>query len=411
MSGLRLMAELGLDGSGFAAGFRKARGFAEGAGEGLKHLVIGAIGIGTVEEALRRTVETAKELVETSERLAVPVEQLQVLRRAALDSNVEFEKLAETIEKIDIARQRALIPGDEGKDARRAFSAVGVSTTQLRGQTGAELLLGPLRQAVLTRAPQELGIIFRELGVKSFGQLIPLLKTNFDELAEKLKNVGGIMDAQTAVELKYLATELNLASQVLITHFAPAIIKVVDMLLAFAGKLSAALSFWKVVHEKGGGLGIKAWLDAQVGRYMLQTHPNDMEPGLKAAHERAVKNFDGMMKDALQAFDQSTDNWDKRMEEFRKRMQEEADKLNHPIAPDLGGSVLPQKMSKATLEHPTNALLRIGNFLGSNQGIVTQINQKKVQLLQQIANNTKQKPAPRQNSFIGDAEPSFFPIA
>jgi hypothetical protein len=97
--------------------------------------------------------------------------------------------------------------------------------------------------------------------------------------------------------------------------------------------------------------------------------------------------------------------------EFQRQMKEEADKLNHPTPADLSGAVLPPKMTKKALETPTNALLRIGNFLGSSQSMVAALNQRKVQLLSVIAANTKPRPASRQSSFVGDAEPTFFPVA
>ena len=119
--GLKIMAELGLDGKGFEAGMKRAEGLAHGVAEGLKGFVIQAVGIYTVEQAISKTVETAKELVETSRRLSIAPEQLQVMRQAAKDSGVEFQKLAELIEKTNVARDKALRPVSEGASARRAF--------------------------------------------------------------------------------------------------------------------------------------------------------------------------------------------------------------------------------------------------------------------------------------------------
>jgi rhamnose utilization protein RhaD (predicted bifunctional aldolase and dehydrogenase) len=183
------MAELGLDGSGFNAGFHKARGLAQGVAEGIKGFVIQAVGIVTVEEAMRRTVETAKELVEASERLAISPENLQVMRKAAKDSNLEFEALVRTMEKLSIAREKALIPGKEGLDARRAFSTMGIRTPELQGMTNKDLLMGPIRDAVLKSNPEQLGIIFRELGIKSFGPLTNFLRKDFDALQAKMESL------------------------------------------------------------------------------------------------------------------------------------------------------------------------------------------------------------------------------
>lgn len=412
MPSLKLLAELGLDGKGFAAGFKQAKGLAEGAGEGIKRLVIGAIGIGTVEEAIRRTVETAKDLVETSERLSIAPEQLQVLRQAAKQSHVEFEKLAETFEKVSIARQRALIPGQEGRDARRAFSAMGISTDQLRTQTGAQLLMGPMRQAAVNRNPEELGIIFKELGVKAFGKLIPFLKTDFDALAAELKKVNAIMDTETAVKLSHLSDEFSLMGQILTSLLGPALIDftelIYSLMLKLGKNLAGAAGFY--------GAGTAKMNPLQAAGALLKTAGLGAEHLLgiidtKTLKERLAKTID--MGAAVPAGKKAKEPWEAataQFEKYLKKMKEEADKLNHPKEADLTGSVLPPKMSKKALETPTDSLIRIGNFLGSNQNMISNLNQRKVQLLQVIANNTKPHVSTRQTPFVGDAEPTFFPI-
>jgi hypothetical protein len=368
MPALSLTATLGLDGKGFAAGFREAKGYAQGAGEGIKSLVIGAVGVASVEEAIRRTVETAKELVETSERLSIAPEQLQVMRQAAKQSNVEFEKLAETFEKIDIARQKALIPGREGQDARRAFSALGIGGEQLRTQTAAQLFTGPMRQAALNRNPEELGVIFKELGVKAFGKLIPLLKTDFDELGAKMKNVGAIMDTETAVKLKHLADEFGLMGQIITSQLGPILIKFAETVYGLGLKLG------KNVAGAAGffGAGTAKMNPLQAAGALLKTAGLGAEHLLgmidtKTLKERLGKTID--MGAAIPAGKKATEPWEQMMAqfaEFQKQMKNEADKLNHPAPPDLSGSVLPPKMTKKALESPTNSLLRIGNFLGSS---------------------------------------------
>src|ERR1039458_8550629 len=94
--GLKLVGELGLDGSGFASGLKKAESLAAGAGHGIRNALIGLVGIGTIELAIQKTVESAKELGVACERLGIGSTQLQVLRKAAKDAGVEFEKVEKT---------------------------------------------------------------------------------------------------------------------------------------------------------------------------------------------------------------------------------------------------------------------------------------------------------------------------
>jgi len=135
---LRLIGEIGFDGSGFQAGLRKLQ---HGAGElanSLKGAVVAGVGIYTVEQAIHKTIQTAKELVNASQRLAIAPEQLQVLRKAASESGVELDKVTDSFEKLDVARQRALTPGKKGDKFRRAFHAAGIDAGASDASNGGE---------------------------------------------------------------------------------------------------------------------------------------------------------------------------------------------------------------------------------------------------------------------------------
>lgn len=380
MPGLRLMAELGLDGSGFASGFRQAKGYAEGAGEGIKHLVIGAVGIGTVEEAIRRTVDTAKELVDTSERLAIAPEQLQVLRRAARDSNVEFEKVAEAFEKINIARQKALMPGAEGFSARRAFVAAGIGMDQLHSAQPLDLL----RQIVNRGNPEQIGIIFRELGLKAFGPLIPLLKTNFDELAEKMKSVGAIMDTETAVKLKHLSDDFGLLSQIITSQLGPILIKLAEA--AYTAFLKLSSKGATAVTAAGGLIGAQGAGGFATSLLSATGHSIAHLLGFISDKEFDTKMRALIPKAAVQNMGNPAEFWEQKQKEFADflgKLKARAGELDHPGAPNFDNPTISPKIPKKALENPTDALIRIGNFLGGRtEGVV--LARKQAQLLSSI---------------------------
>lgn len=417
MPGLKLMAELGLDGSGFQAGFNKAKGLAAGVTEGLKGFVVQAVGVATVEEAIRRTVDTAKELVETSERLAIAPEQLQVLRQAAKESNIEFEKLAETFEKIDVARQKALIPGKEGTDARRAFGAAGINMNQLQTMTAAQLFTGPLRQMALNRNPEEIGVIFRELGVKAFGQLIPFLKKDFDGLSAEMKKFGGIMDTETAVKLKMLSDEFSLLTQIITSQLGPALIKFIEVvyagILKLGGKTAGAAAFY--------GAGTANMSAGQTAATLLKTAGLGAEDiyarlfkGRTSEQSRAFlrEGLTGMgfnVREASAAARAAQAPWEEKLKQFQAMLEEaskKAKELDNPKPPDLSKSAVPVKLSNKELLSPTDSLVRIGNFLGSNQNGM-RLAERRTQFLQQIANNTKPRVAPPSS---GREAPTEFPL-
>lgn len=418
MAGLRLMAELGLDGSGFRAGFNQARGIAEGVAEGIKGLVVEAVGVYAIEQAIHKTVETAKELIETSERLAIAPETLQVMRQAAKQTGVEFEKLAVAMEKVGVARERALIPGEEGFKARRAFAGFGIGIDQLHTQSTAQLLLGGIRSQVLNRNPEELGVLFRDLGVKFFGQLIPYLKTDFDGLREKMQKFGAIMSTDTALKLKLMSSELSILSQVVISNLAPALVFLAEKLFQFAGQVQASYNYWKEIFKGPSAAGqigpagtpVPSGILGSLYMANLKREANDLN--YPQEYRDRVNKFLSQNvnpnETALQKFNEVTEKWSEQLKEIQAKIAEEAERLKNPPPPDLTQSSLPEKMSKKVLETPTDPLVRIGNFLGAGNNRITQLAEKRTQLLQQIANNTKPRPEGRRH-FTGDAEPTFFP--
>lgn len=372
--GLKLLAEIGLDGSGFEAGLKRMESVSHGVADGLKSFAVQAIGIGTLEQAISKTVDTAKELVETSKRLSVAPEQLQLLRQAAKESGIELEDVAGFLEKIDVARQHAL-RNSSPKDAaaRAAFGALGVTPAMLQSQTSAQLLMGPLANSANTRNAADIGVLFRDLGIRGFGPLIALLKTDFGELSTRMKNLGSIMDTETAVSLKSTADELDLLGQVITARLGPALIALAEacyksaLLVAAGGSFLGAATAkmtWKDILALGiPGLGLKA-----AGKI-------DISAGKAAAEDTGL-------------------NWLAALDKVKKHIEEEAEKLRHPKPPKFTDSVISDDEEKtfSTRLPASDSLTKVGNFLGG-MGIADRVEQRKVELLQQIANNTAARTA------------------
>src|ERR1035441_7534707 len=106
--GLKLIGEVALDGSGFERGLNAMAG-------SMKGFIVGAFGLYGVEEMLRKTMDTADELVNKAKRLDVAVEKLQLLKYAAKEGGSELETLAKGFENLDVAREKALSGSKEGQ--------------------------------------------------------------------------------------------------------------------------------------------------------------------------------------------------------------------------------------------------------------------------------------------------------
>lgn len=375
---LKLQAEIGMDSSGFESGLKRVEGMAEKFSDTVKGFVVGAVGIYTMEQAISKTVETAKELVETSERLSIAPEQLQVLREAARAAGKELGDLATAFEKVDIARAKALQPGQEGHDLRVRFGQAGINDQALRTMTAAQLFSGPLSQFARSRNAEDVGPVLRDILGKGFGELMPVLKTDFGELEKKMRSFGAIMDTETAVKLAAFSKELTLVGQIVTSQLGPALVKLAEIVYETALKIAGG---WVALAEGArvatSKLGLK---DLAIGGVDLMSgNITDLRrilgkvdtAGGKEAAVKALEPFQAK----LGAFQDSL-----------KRLAEQAEELKHPVAASFTDATS-DKLSKRALETPSDSLTKVGNFLGGF-GPADRWQQQKVDLLRKIEKNT-----------------------
>jgi hypothetical protein len=378
--GLKLVGEVSLDGSGFEAGLNKLEDAAGHFWSTLKGVALEAFGIYTIEQAFAKTVETAKELVIQSQRLSMSVEGLQVMRQAAKENNVEMEKLSKTFEAIDVAREKAL-KNPKGHEAKR-FAQLGISPADLQGansKLASELFMGPMHNAAMGMNAQQLDPILKDFGIKGFGQLIPLLTTDFEELREKMEAMGAIMSTKTAVSLKLLSDEMELAGQVIIAQLAPALVWLTDKLLKFAAVVAS--------FTAGAGGAAGALVPDTKHLVKLLVDPFNIwgkatgpaldwkaagKAGRDATHTEFAKWFDGIMA-------------------FEKRIADLTNRANKP--PGAGGDVVPDPDHHSVGRHHANmsedSMIRVGNFLGSSASPLEGIATQQLDVLKLIERNTR----------------------
>ncbi len=354
--GLKLRAEVGLDGSGFERGLHN---LAHSATHNFKSLVIGAFGVYSIHQALEKTVESAEELVTASKRLDVTIEQLQVLRQAAKENGVEFGKLETAFEKIDVAREKALGGGAEGKKALAAFAGLGVDKNALQTQTAAQLLMGPMHEKAGFTSAENLAGPMKEIFAKGFGELTPILKTNFDELAVKMKHLGSILDAETAVSIKNVKDEFDLLANIAVAQLGPALVQLTYWILQQGQAVRGALTFWqRLAAEEEKRTGEKpsmANMVAGVTAMRMFGASAMSRPGSQGFLESVMSAADAGMKVSAGGF--------KELEDLKARMAAEAARLNNPLAPTFEAT--PAALKKLHHHQSEDSLLRVGNFLGS----------------------------------------------
>jgi len=417
--GLELRGSVSLDGSGFEAGLNRIERATIRAGESLKNIAMQAFGIYGVEQAIHATVERAKELVIQSERLGLTIEQLQVMRQAAKDNNVEFELLTKSFEKFDIAREKILSKSKEGPALMRRMTQLGITEADLKTMTAGQAMLGPIRNAVNSKSQEDVGPILQGLlEIRGVGKLIPFLKTDFEDLQTKMEKLGSIMTTEAAVQVRYLAKEFELLRTIIVAQLAPALSqfafwvvnKVGDIkgIAGFAGSLvGSAGGTMQAIADEGKYRRLKG--QAEIAESLGMTTPGETRsrpgfldiPGLFKADARVptveeaafMKAYEGRIDAAQGEKTEVADKWKLLMQGIQKQLEEEMERLKHPKPPAFDPSDAVETSGKQKREKhikdSSDSLIRVGNFLGSSRDSMTTLAERQVNLLQEIATNTR----------------------
>jgi hypothetical protein len=304
------------------------------------------------------------------------------------------------------------------KKALGAAAALGISPGQLSAMGRADLYMGPLAAAARTRSQESLATPFGEIFGAGRGQLgaaIKILQTDFEELHDKMK--GTMMDAKTAAGIKLLSDTMDLLSGSILNTLAPAIETTGEFLLWLAGKLKSYYTFLtegykaspasKVPLRLPSETGLSGWFHANFLRAPIYSK-EDQKKTWTGASDAATKGAAAVEKENAE-----------KMADFELRQAALVGRLNTPPAEPPPGPEEEEKTAAGRKSHTAHlpkedALIRIGNFLGSSAGGIGGHELRKVSLLQQIANNTafhkgyaRDYGLPRSSHDLGD---TVFPI-
>lgn len=190
----------------------------------LKNEVAAALAGGEAVEFGKHILEAGDNLTTSAVKLDMTVEQVQILTKAAKDSGTEFEKLSGIIDKVSIAKAKAL-SGDAG--SIKGFKDFGISEQELKATRSVDLLFGKIAEAVKAKGGENLALPLSEILGKGFGDVLPLLKSDIEGTAKEMRDLGGLMSTETAASLKVLNDEFKTIGDTLTTFFAPALLNVV----------------------------------------------------------------------------------------------------------------------------------------------------------------------------------------
>jgi hypothetical protein len=302
--------------------------------------------------------------------------------------------------------------------------------------------------------PEDLGAILTKVLGKGFGELIPVLKTDFEDLEKKMRKLGTLMDAETAVGLKTLEDEFSLLSQIIVAQLGPALLAFAQWLLHIAANSKALEGLDYLIQKAKGnselpgknGMSAKAAHDMAVQAldYIQKTDQRKTSPEQFRA-QWADYYTNGIGRDKNPEYgnalaDDKSKTWTEELRYLNERIQpvedvdskagkasahdfeglrtglaalearikDEANKLNNPKSPKFDVPEVEDKAKKLKSFHEKgDELIKVGNFLGSSKDVMESLAQKQVELLQQIANNT----ASSSDDGSGDSSDDDFPMS
>lgn len=171
---------------------------AKGIGREISGSLAGMFAVDKIAEFGMKAIETAGKLNDLSTRLGVSVEFLQEMQFAAEQSGASLEDVAGAVEKISIARMKALA-GDQATIEN--FAKMGISMQQIKELGGEGLFKAFGKSFESGIDPQKLVGPFRELAGRGAGSLIPAMAEGLDQAAEKARNLGLVMSNEVVASL------------------------------------------------------------------------------------------------------------------------------------------------------------------------------------------------------------------
>jgi len=360
-----IIARLGLDGSNFEIGILRAQSNGQKFAKTLKNEVGGALAtVFAVDKLVQygmKAVELGGKLTDLSERVGVSAEFLQEQGYAAEQTGSNLDEVASALEKISVARTKAL-GGDTG--ALDAFAKFGITAQEIKSARLEDIFLKIGKAFEGDANPQALVGAFRELAGKSAGALIPAMAEGLGEAAQKAHELGLVMDNEVVASLDNVGDRLAVMNNTMTAGFGKLISGILVPVMKHLEALgSAAITFLSLFANPVGN-GLKDQFDHMVSQ-------------TQQAYTSSLEEQDSQAQAAADA----------RTEMARKRRDYNLDGYQP------GGPANPNASKNGFIfDKPSDPLARIGGFtaFGSPSDPVVRELQKQVRSLERIVKATEE---------------------
>lgn len=365
--GLRLFGEVSLNAKGFEDGIKR---LGSAAVAPLRNMLVGAFSIAALDRLTRSTIEWAGQLRDVADQLGVNVEWLQKMQNGAKLAGGSIEDLSKFIGQIGKSREEAA-RDPSGKDAAafRRLGFNGSDITQLSPQAFIDKLVKAFSGGVTGQAVNDL----QAVGGKSARNLVAAFSAQFESDAPILAE--DMIDQLDEVGDRF--TEIGTQLKV---GLAPVLIFVANQISKFVNFIRAIGR--RIGMELGMDPEVNAARDEFTAATIAAPFTGDTDRARKAA-ERLKKLMEPYEAELMKMGEEDA----KAAEERQKGRdaQRAARRQRETSAPGFEAiDIKPVKTGRTS-----DALVSVGNFLGSTGRGIQAIEQRKIDLLGQIAGNTK----------------------
>lgn len=221
-----LIAKLGLDGSGFETGIKKASSLTDKFRSSVGSQLGAALSVAAVGAFAAKVIETADAIGDLSEQLNISTDDVQRLQILASQTGVSFETMAKSITKVGQERLKAV---EEGGKAREYFKALGFTVAELNDSSLSNIdIITRMGKANLEagRSAQTEAALIEILGEKAFKAAGAISKLKdlgpvdlispeqiqaLGQLADRLDEIQRQIVVSAAPELNFFADALERA--------------------------------------------------------------------------------------------------------------------------------------------------------------------------------------------------------
>jgi hypothetical protein len=209
MSVLNLMAKLGLDSSGFVQGLSTSKGAARAFGSELEGYFAGKMGammgLGAIEELVRRTVLWGHEIEETSRSFGISIQAVQEFDYAATKAGKTVDAFSSFFRSLAKSRAEAL-GGDKKKMGM--FGMFGMDETMMRNMR-LEDMAKMISDVMKMGDPQKYMASLTGIGGRGVTDILPMMVDGLSDTADEANKLHLILKDDIIKDLADMVAEFR----------------------------------------------------------------------------------------------------------------------------------------------------------------------------------------------------------